>query len=410
MKKYLWLSVFLLLFHTLYGADRIIQKAVLSLLPESPYAGMERTIRNSLLSEASGLTNIYILSADREELDMLGVKDVNATLMLRVEKNGTQMTLTIYKAVSTDKVPLEGPITWPAGRLPENLSRITSNALDIITRAYPPIDKKDLKIEPLVISKSEYERENPTWSVRFLPFQLEAVLFDMSYQVSNTNGGSLPNKFSYEKAGFGRMSMELALDWKAFHGRLEVSANPLEFTGVTTKLEAGYGLWGSFIILGAGLTYGWRHFDLTGSFANIYDLPAYGVTNRVLIPMPDIQMHIVTLNPMIRFNISTRLSFDILVHLDVYRQSSFQYPTPVNNHYATEPGFMLNMTGGSILFHMQLAPRHTMVLFYELNARYEIFPSTAFGILMADLGAFTLAQNAIDFIDTVIGLGYQYEF
>jgi hypothetical protein len=348
---------------------------------KGPYPGICSMLRETLLSISEGDTNILLYPGGMEDLGVLGVKEINAGVIIGLEKNGSNYAVTLSRQDDNTALPGSG-FELPGRDTVSGFQPAARKILNILKTGFPMQKQEDIKIIDVVrTGVSEFESEKPRFSLRITPGLSE--LISSAYLNGNVQNGGTNienNGFSFQGDGLFR--------YREFNAWLGGGVFNFGNYGQTWRLHAGagYGLFGSLFIIGADADY--FHTDFYGSGLSVYNN----------INMPDAELDDFIVAPVLQINITKGYYIQVSFMFSPLFQGGSINPEglPVNPPNPQGPCFI------HILFNFEVIPGWRVGLDY---LRYS-----------AGLGSGSGGNSSVVSIDQIgytfsqLGLGIEYEF
>jgi hypothetical protein len=377
--------------------DFYVQKIGLTYDKKGEFAYIAALIQKTVLAMAENDTNIFLFPGDKIDLETIGIRELNANINMIIEKNSSNYIIGLYQSGDKSR-PMGFSETFGGREIIPEIQPLARKILDFIKAGFPLKKIEELKkIEIEKIGVSEFETLNPVIGLRFLP-GLSTLNTGLGFQINNSGniGSELTDpSFSMQAEGILRYRA-----WNAWIG------GGLLYTGqygqtYRVNAGAGYGIFGSLIILGIEADY------FESSFLGRNQLAAASGTET--INYPDGKLSFYTLGPVIQFNITRayyiQLSFGIALGSPSvnFNFSQPQTNTSMSLNNFQGPAFL------DLLFNFEVAPR------WWIGLNYMIYGA---GINNNNNGG-SSGQDYIDPVSAVtgyrynlniLGIGIEYEF
>ncbi len=377
--------------------DYYAQKIGVSFDKKGEYAGICKILRETLLSLADSDSNIQLFSGDKSDLETLSVNSINASVIIIIDTNGLNYRVGLYKTGEKTGEKLElldNSIEFGRRDVIASIQPAARKMLDILKADYPMMKKEELKTVELVkVRVSEFESTNPSISVRLTPGFTE-LNSQLSYQQqgNSSNGGGGGLNVGTNLAGGGpSVRAEGILSWYAWNAWLGGGILTTGGFGYTSCLNAGagYGIFGSLIILGLEFDYFNTHFTSGGLMAG----------TDLNFPSGDIQNF--TLCPVLQFNITKSYYIRFASGLPTPGNGTLNFNQQGISNYNSNFSDSAGPPYIDILFNFEVVPRFRISLDYM---RYAVGTSDNYQL--------TNGMNFSSFRYTIVqlGLGFEYEF
>lgn len=303
LKRVLLGAFFIFLFSRVFCADTVPQKIALSIDSSSKFYSIELMLQQAILGAASSFKSVVLIPGGFENLETIGIKEVNANLLLKLERAYDKYIVNIYSVEQTTNVLIDNSLQFKVNNLSSSINNISSTILDIITLRFPPKPIKELKkIEVVKVQLSEFELPVPSFKIKVLPlFNVSKMKTELAlsndlgyYQCGNF---SSPILFSpYLEASYQYRALNASLGVGYSFGGGEEANSFCAFS----DFIIGYGLFQSLIVMGI------QGFFDYGTFTSSYGINTNksGITGAPTIGMPDVSFYNLLFGPYIRVNIT----------------------------------------------------------------------------------------------------------
>ncbi len=393
-ERFLSLTVLLIIFTAPAYADSLYyaQKIGISYDKKSDAAGICAILQKNILAFSEGDTNILLYPGEKSDLETIGLKEINAGVMITLAKKGVNYKVSLYQ--TGDKTVLLDDTVEIGGKdIVSSVLTAARKLFDILKADFPLKKKEELKtVEVVKVGVSEFESAIPVFSVRLIP-GFSAVSSGLGFS-SNEIGTNLSgNGFSLQLEG-----IFSCLEWNAWLG-----AGMFHYGeyGDTYRFHtgAGYGIFGSLIILGLDADFFFSRFK-----------PGGGQTVTPNINFPSADIFTFTIGPVFQFNITKTYYIQVSAGIPLGTASA---DLNFNQQGITNYKIKLTNPAGPpflhFLFNFEVAPKWRIGLDYFMysagldfdlqqdwiNAGYDITGGTYI--------------KAYKYSLTQIGLGIEYE-
>lgn len=379
------------------GSDYYLQKVGLTYDKKGEYAYIASLLQKAVLSLAEGDTNILLFPGDKSDLDTLGLKELNANINIIIGKNATNFSIGLYQ--SGDKsMPMGFNETFVGKELIPEIQPLSRKILDFIKARYPLKKIEELKtVEVEKIGVSEFETLSPVFSLRLVP-GLSTLNTGLGFQISNNGGiGSSISDPSFSLQAEGILRYRA---WNAWAG------GGLLYTGqygdtYRVQAGAGYGIFGSLIVLGIEGDYFLTHFSGKNQVA--------GTNGTETVDYPGEDLSFYTLGPVLQFNITKSYYIQLSLGFALGSPSaSLNFSQPQTNitialNNFQGPAFL------NLLFSIEVLPKWRIGLDYMIysagmnNNNNSSGGSQYFIDSVSEATGYRYSLN-------LLGLGIEYEF
>lgn len=418
MNKFLvvFLLVFLFPVQVFFGEDRVVQSIGIVIDRKSPNYNVERILKKVILSVAVSNKNVKLFSSDSADIEYTGIKELNGTVLIKTVKKAGVYQVELYQ-IDNKTNRFDETVRLALKGFSDRVDDIAIQIVSNISVQFPPKPMKELtKIDLVKVKLSEYESQEGFWSLTVIPaYSILKIYYStmsigpdsMIEKTFLNNGVSLDLEATYRVQQWNFMLGAGGSYGGWGEGQFHGTTYDMYFTGM-----AGYGIFGSLIILGIQPYY---HY---GSFSSDY----YDIIYTTNVPAPDVTAQILQINLYIQINISK----------DYYIVFSGGPPIPAD--FFSDMWLDFNKNGLYPLFtKTKLSPLYTSgmpMLQIKFNFRIigswwmQLFYDSGGPGFWGDTGATDDAKKPVpmtkvmssffmqnfSYTKTRIGLGVQYEF
>jgi len=303
LRKLFFLVFILFVFSKVFCADTIPQKVTISLDSSSPFYSVELMLQKAVLGAASGSKTIVLLAGGIENLETIGIKEVNANLLLKLERAYENYIVNIYSIEKTTNILIDNSVQFKVNRLSSSINSAASSILDIIALKFPPKPVQELKkIEVVKVSLSEFELPVSSFRLKVLPL-LNISRMEVGLSISNLSGGHYDCRNISSPILFSPY-IELLYQYRALNALLGTGYSFGSEEGansycVFSDFMIGYGLFQSLIVLGV------QGFFDYGTFTSSYAINTNeSGTTAPPVAMPDVSFYKLLFGIYLRINIT----------------------------------------------------------------------------------------------------------
>lgn len=420
--KFLVFSIFILfLLNLSFGENLVPQKIGISVDKNNENYSIDLILLQAVLSTAADIKNIYFFSGDKADLEVMGIKELNGSVLL---KSVTKNEYYVVELYSIDQSPslLDDSIKIQTNNFINSVGTASAQVVTIISNKYPPKQKKELKkIETVTIGLSEFEPLNPVWSVRVIPsINMDSVEVKYMFQPL-TNQGS--NDKGRKLAGSSvSADVDFLYHYRFYNASFGFSGNTggndffssYSFSG---NAGGGIGLFGSLFVLGAQVYYQyWLLYPVGDVKTEVWDDQAQ-IKYYYTVPIPNIICQSFMLAMTMQLNItkdyyifvSSALPFSLNSTTLEFRGSDYNAPEFSFNSFSGPPFLRL-------IFHWSVNKNWSVIANYSMLSK-SFWSDTGGGgggerrqkpILLKENSGVFLRDLNISQIR--IGLGLEYEY
>lgn len=277
-------SVLIIFTAGIYAADYHPQKIGISYDKKSEYAGICLVLQKTLFTLADGDTNILLYPGDKTDLEALGVKEISAGVVISVVKKGTNYKAALYRE-GENNVLLDDSTELAGKDIISSIHPAAMKLLSILKNGFPMEKEEQKTVETVKVGVSEFETAGPVFSIRLTPG------FSSFYTGMGLPGSSIGTN----AIGDGQsVQIEGLLKYREWNAMLGAGIFFFGDLGQSLRLHAGagYGIFGSLVIIGFDAEYFSSSFNYSGGLAmsNI-DLTGASINTFLIGPAPSIQHH-----------------------------------------------------------------------------------------------------------------------
>lgn len=402
-------------FSSVFSEDRVNQSIGIVIDKKSPNYNVERILKKVILSVSSSNRNVRLYSSDSADLEYTGIKELNGNVLIKTVKKSGNYQIELY-SLDTKTNRFDNSIQMSLKDFGDRVDDIALQVASNISLQYPPKPLRELtKIDIIKIKLSEYESQEGFWSLSVIPAWglmnistgFFASMSDSRELHFSCNGadGNVEATYRLQQWNF-MISAGGGMGWgnnKDYQG---------SFYNFYASGMAGYGIFGSLIILGLEPTYYY------GQFKNNMTT----VLNTQTVPFPDLTVQLIQFNMFIQVNISK----------DYYITFSAGPPLPLDfftdiwidfNKNGAYPDYLMvkapalyanGMPMIKIRFNFRLFSSWNMQLMYDSGGPSFEGDTVAVDDAKKPIPSSVVMGNLflkrINMNKTRIGLGIQYEF
>ena len=240
-------------FETAFAAETVSQKIGIETDISNTSAVIDRLIRKTVLLNASGMTNVYILSSEKDELKSLGISALNGKVQIRTVIEGDVYRIRLSAQAEKGWEMFDDSLTIERKSLIDGIDTLSDRIIRIIEQKFPPKPKQEiLTIEIEKKGISEFETAEPTWRLTLAPYY-QNLRFYLDLETKTSSNGT---KNMATETNLGFVGLSAMAEFQYFNWFVRAS---LKFAGVfdyfSARLMGGIGIFESVVVLGAGVDY-----------------------------------------------------------------------------------------------------------------------------------------------------------
>jgi hypothetical protein len=241
-----------------WGDDYYSQRIGLDVDTGSKYTNISTIIVKTVLSLAEDDSNIIIYPGDEPDLETLGIRNLNARILVRTDKKGVNFKISLFEE-GTNKILLDDSVEFSSRDIVFSVKSAALKLLDTLEADFPRKKIEEVKqIEQVKETVSEFESAVPVWSISLTP-GLSSL--NTSLLLTSSNNGNNGNSSNFQNTGYSLQADALFRyrEWNASLGA-GLFLFGSEGQTISCHIGGGYGIFGSLIIVGIDAQLFLNHF------------------------------------------------------------------------------------------------------------------------------------------------------